>query len=89
MRSDRDMTQSSRRLPLDGLILNLAVLIIQSSDHTIDGPGGGVVVMAEHVWFALGEDGEQVVQGHEAEVWIGIIQLAQQLGDGARIRVGR
>lgn len=54
----------------------------------IDGPGSSIVVVVEHIWLAVGEDGDKVIQGHEAEVRIIVAQLGQQLHDRAGRRVG-
>lgn len=75
-------------LPLDGLVLNLAVLIVQGLNNVIDGAGGGVVVMMEHIILGIGENGNQVVQSHEPEVRVRIVQLAKELDDRVRGRVG-
>lgn len=64
-------------LPLDRLVLNLAVLIVQGLNYVIDGAGGGVVVMMEHVILGIGKNGNQVVQSHEPEVRVRVVQLAK------------
>lgn len=55
----------------------------------IDCSGGCVVVMREHIRLAICEDGDQVVQGHETEVGIIVVQLGEKLGDGGGGRIGR
>lgn len=45
--------------------------------------------MDKHVGLAIGEDGDQVVQGHKTEVGIIVDQLGEKLGDRRRGRVGR
>lgn len=76
-----------RNLPLDGLVLNLAVLIVQGLNNMIDGAGGGVVVVMQHVILGIGENGNQVVQSHEPEVRVRVVQLAEELDDRVRGRV--
>jgi len=74
-------------LPLDGLVLNLAVLIVQGLDNVIDGAGGGVIVVMQHVILGIGKNGNQVVQGHEPEVRVRVAQPGEELYDRMRGRV--
>lgn len=83
-----DWVDSNRMLvPLDGQVLHLTILVIQRSDHGIDGPRGRVVVMLQEVSFVFREDLIQVVQRHESKVGVGIVQLPQQLVNRLGVRV--
>lgn len=77
------MAETARRrgLPLDRLVLNLAVLIVQGLNYVIDGASGGVIVMMQHVILGIGENGNEVVQSHEPEVRVRVVQLAKELDD--------
>lgn len=44
--------------------------------------------MREHIRLAIGEHGDQVVQGHETEVGVIVVQLGEKLRDGGRSRIG-
>lgn len=74
-------------LPFDRLVLDLAVLVVQGLHDVIDGTSGCVVVMMQHVILGIGENGNQVVQGHEPEVRVRVVQLAEELDDRVRGRV--
>lgn len=63
-------------LPFDRLVLDLAVLVVQGLYDVVDGASGCVVVMMQHVILGIGENGNQVVQGHEPEVRVRVVQLA-------------
>lgn len=64
-------------------------MVIQCLDDVIDCSSCSIIVMREHIRLAVGEHGDQVVQGHETEVGIIVVQLGEKLGDGRRGRIGR
>lgn len=74
-------------LPLDGLILNLSVLIVQGLHNVVDGAGGRVIVVMQHIILRIAENSNQVVQGHEPEVRVRVVQLSKELDDRVRGRV--
>lgn len=55
----------------------------------IDCSGGSIIVVREHIRLAIGEHGDQVVQGHETEVGVIVVQLGEKLSDGGGSRIGR
>lgn len=58
--------------PLNRQVLHLSILIVQCLDDAIDCSRGNVVIVLEEVFSRSREQLEQVVEGHETKVGIGI-----------------
>ena len=65
-------------LPSDGLVLNLAILVIQGLDETINNLRTAVVVTGKERLGARVQQTVEVIQRHVTKVCVRVVQLGQK-----------
>ena len=65
-------------LPSDGLVLNLAILVVQGLDEAINYLRAAVVVTGEERLGSCVQKAVEVVQRHVTKVCIGVVQFGQK-----------
>jgi hypothetical protein len=75
--------------PFDRLVLNLSVRIIKRLHDLINGSSCCVIVMVKDIAFRVVQNREEVAQGHEPEIWIGVGEFGKEKTDGLGGRVLR
>ncbi|MDI1489272.1 MAG: hypothetical protein OHK93_008550 [Ramalina farinacea] len=65
-------------LPSDGLVLNLAILVVQGLDEAIDYLRAAVVVAGEERLGPRVQETVEVIQRHVTKVCIGVVQFGEQ-----------
>ena len=65
-------------LPSDGLVLNLAILVVQSLDESINYLRAAVVVTGKERLGPRVQETVEVIQRHVTKVCIGVIQFGQK-----------
>lgn len=65
-------------VPFQGLVLYIAMLVIQSLQQAVSKLCGRSTVCLEKGRGLTAQDGVEVVQGHVSQVGIGVVELSQQ-----------
>lgn len=73
--------------PFDRQVLHLSILVVERLDDAINSTCGNVVVVVQKVRLAVGQDLEQIVERHEAEIRVCISQLLHELDHRLRRRI--
>jgi len=75
-------------MPFDCQILDLPILIIQSFQNAIHGSGCSIIVIMQKILLSNSKYLEEIIQGHESIIGIGIVELWKESSHSRRGRVG-
>lgn len=78
----RELQSTVAGVPFQSLVLDFTMLVVQGLEQSIGEFSGGSPVAGEEGRALVAQNTEEVVQGHESQVGIRIIQLGKQAEDG-------